>query len=140
MLNNGAYYYYFMLITHVWITQVHRFWKAKAQHASPTPQLSSSSYIARALQHRAIACGLEHHASARLSRFGAVESAQRFLHLWFMAPDKSTTRSSSEALTSTLQAQEQRICFAARCYRCCRTNHCGGNSPVQRAVTSSRRT
>ena len=102
-----------MLITHIWITQVHRFWKAKAQHASPTPQLSSSSYIARALQHRAIACGLEHQASATLSRFGAVESAQRFLHLWFMAPDKNTTRSSSEALTSTLQAQEQRICSAA---------------------------
>ena len=54
--------------THVCATQVHRFWKAKAQHASPTPHLSSASKIARAQQHRAIPCALKHQASARLSR------------------------------------------------------------------------
>ena len=64
--------------THACTTHVHRFWKAKAQHASPTPHLSSASKIARAQQHRAIPCALKHQASARLSCL-----ATSRVHLYF---------------------------------------------------------
>ena len=64
-------FHYFMLITHVWTTQMQRFWKAKAQHASATPQLSRSSYCATIPEHRAIASALTHQASARFSCLAA---------------------------------------------------------------------
>ena len=50
-----------MLFTHIC------FYNAKARHTSPAPHLSSSSHAARVLQHRAMACALQHQASASLS-------------------------------------------------------------------------